>query len=121
MKQAGFNLIELCICMSIAIILSGGFYYHYQNNKHEVERKQAELYLQDIALTLHEHEDNQKGFDGLSLEQLGFSKEKDEYSYTVNTTSHHFTISARPNFKDSCGTLTLTDKGTRTSSNDLCG
>ena len=120
MKQAGFNLIELCICMSITIILSGGFYYHYQNNKHTIERKQAVLYLQDIALTLHEHEDSQKGFEGLSLPQLGFPDEKDEYSYTLNTTSSHFTLSAQPNFKDTCGTLSLNDIGIRSSDNESC-
>ena len=120
MKQAGFNLIELCICMSIAIILSGGFYYHYQNNKHELERRQAELYLQDIALTLHEQEDSQKGFEGLSLQQLGFLEDKDGYSYRLNTSSTQFTISAQPNFKDTCGTLSLNDRGIRTSDNASC-
>jgi Tfp pilus assembly protein PilE len=120
MKQAGFNLIELCICMSIAIILSGSFYYHYQNNKHELERKQAELYLQDIALSLHEHEDSKKGFAGLNLQQLGFQEEKDEYNYTLNSTANHFTLSAHPNFKDNCGTLSLNDTGSRTSSSRPC-
>lgn len=120
MKQAGFNLIELCLCMSIAIILSGGIYYHYQNNKHELERKQAELSLQDIALNLHEHEDSQTGFAGLTLEQLGFKDNQNEYNYHLDTNGNHFTISAQPDFKDPCGSLSLNDKGEHSSNSESC-
>ena len=119
MKQQGFNLIELCVCMSIIIILSGGFYYGYQHHRHEFERKQAELYLQDIALNLQEHQDQKTGYASLNLSKLGFIDNKDDYAYQLNVSSNSFLIQAQPQFQDNCGMLSLNQTGTRSSFGDV--
>jgi Tfp pilus assembly protein PilE len=116
-QQAGFNLIELCICMSIIIILSGSCYYGYQQHHHLLERKQAELYLEDIALSLQEHADQNSGYAQLTLERLGFNNTQEDYTYRLTTSTNSFMISAEPSFQDNCGTLALDDKDTQTSTN----
>jgi Tfp pilus assembly protein PilE len=111
MKDAGFNLIELCVCMTIAIILSGSGYYAYQTHQHNLAQKQAELYLHDIALSLEEHQDPKNGYANLSLTALGFSANKDDYTYTLTVSAAAFLIQAQPAFKDRCGVLSLDQKG----------
>lgn len=114
MKQAnnfGFSLLELCICMTLMIIISGMGYAFYQHEHQEMARKNTELYLQDIALSLHEHEDSKTGYANLNLAQLGFSTQKDDYNYSLNTSNTSFLVTAQPQFEDPCGMLTIDQQG----------
>lgn len=102
------------------IILSGLGFYGYQHHHQAIARKQAELYLQDIALNLHEHQDSKNGYANLNLAQLGFSASKDDYDYQLNVSTTTFIIQAQPKFTDQCGTLSLDQSGQRGSTFEDC-
>jgi len=115
MKANGFNLIELAVAMAIIITVSGSCYYGYQRYQHTLERKQAALTLQDIALSLEQHKRRDSGYRNLSLEGLGFATTKNQYHYRLSTTKHTYLIQADPAFTDLCGSLSLNEQGVRTS------
>lgn len=106
-NDSGFNLIEICICLAIMSIVSSGLYYGYGAQKHSLERKQAELTLQDIALNLEAHHDLENGYSDLKLKPLGFNETQNNYEYSLRTTQETFMIEARPTFHDTCGILAL--------------
>lgn len=111
----GFNLTELCLCMSIMIILSSSGYYGYQHHKQTLDQKQAEIYLQDIALQLEEHQDPQAGYQNLSLASLGLSNFKNDYAFSLSTTNNSYIVNANPRFHDNCGSISLDQTGKMTS------
>lgn len=111
MNQAGFNLIELCVVMSITIILSGSGIFAYQQHQHDIDQKGAIIDLHDIALTLEEHQDLKTGYQNLSLDNLDLKKIDNNYEFSLSTSESSFIISAKPLFTDSCGTLSLNQLG----------
>ena len=110
-QQSGFNLIELSICMIIMIILSTQFYYGYQYHRHHLERKQAELCLEDMVLHVEELKDPQAGYANLLLENLSCVCPKNNYTYNLISDTTHFLITATPLFEDPCGILSINEAG----------
>lgn len=124
-RAAGFSLIELMIAVVIVGILAAVALPAYQQHVRKGHRAGAQAYLMDLAQRQQQYFLDNRGYAS-AASALGYASTPADVSpyYTVTLVTADgpppsFTITAAPagtQIADTCGTLTINNAGTKTSS-----
>lgn len=118
-NKLGFTLIELMIVVSIVGILAAIALPSYQTSVLKSRRADAKSSLLEFANVMERHATVNNSY----LPNPAYTPQHAGY-YQISITSNtgtQFTLTAQPigsQANDECGTLTLTNDGTRTSNNN---
>lgn len=120
----GFTLVELMIVVAIVAILAVVAFPSYQDSVRKSNRAAAESYLMDLAQRQQQYLNDARSF-ATTAAALGTSTPSTVspyYTVTITVAAGSppsYSLAAAPigtQVSDSCGTLTLTSAGAKTSS-----
>lgn len=124
-RAAGFSLIELMIAVVVVGILAAVAYPSYQEHVRKGRRAAAQGYLMDLAQRQQQYFLDNRGYASTAA-ALGYASTPSEVSpyYSVAVTvvagpPPSYSITASPTgsqTSDTCGSLTITGAGAKTSS-----
>ena len=120
-KERGFTLIELMITVAIVAILAAIAYPSYTNYVKRGYRSEGTALLSEATARIERYYAQNNSYDiGTDISKIGLTAASatGKYSLSVASTPTSYTFSVAPQGTqqtDSCGTLTINQAGTKTS------